>query len=364
MRHRFHALCPYFAMFPETFAEKWIGRLTKKGEVVADPFCGRGTTPFQAVLMGRAAVACDVNPVAYCITRAKLRAPPTAAIYRRLTLLKRGFESEKYEGQQHQLPEFFTHAYHPSVLRQLLYLRDVLKYRDSDVDCMIAALVLGSLHGESERSSAFFSNQMPHTISTKPAYSVRFWKTHRLRPPKRDAFKLIASRVAFRYESEPPRGEAAVFQLDMRELARQIVYFPGPVRCAITSPPYFDVTSFEEDQWLRLWFLGSQPHPSYGKISRDDRCENSDRYWSLIADMWRMLGSILASRAHVVIRLGAVRIAPRQLVDALEGASVFCGRKVKFVGHEVSTLVKRQTDSFRPGSSGCKVEVDCQFAVT
>ena len=24
MRHRFHALCPYFAMFPESFAEYWI----------------------------------------------------------------------------------------------------------------------------------------------------------------------------------------------------------------------------------------------------------------------------------------------------------------------------------------------------
>ena len=26
MRHCFHPLCPYFAMFPEQFAEKWIER--------------------------------------------------------------------------------------------------------------------------------------------------------------------------------------------------------------------------------------------------------------------------------------------------------------------------------------------------
>ena len=29
MRHRLHALCPYFAMFPESFAETWIGQLSK-----------------------------------------------------------------------------------------------------------------------------------------------------------------------------------------------------------------------------------------------------------------------------------------------------------------------------------------------
>src|SRR5260370_33378460 len=71
MRHRFHALCPYFAMFPESFASTWIERLTKPGEVVLDPFSGRGTTAFQALLMRRRAIACDVNDVASWPRRAK-----------------------------------------------------------------------------------------------------------------------------------------------------------------------------------------------------------------------------------------------------------------------------------------------------
>ena len=36
MRNRFHALCPYFAMFPEGFAEKWINELTDPGDLVVD----------------------------------------------------------------------------------------------------------------------------------------------------------------------------------------------------------------------------------------------------------------------------------------------------------------------------------------
>ena len=53
MRHRFHSMCPYFAMFPESFAERWIKRLTRPGETVLDPFSGRGTTALTALLNGR-----------------------------------------------------------------------------------------------------------------------------------------------------------------------------------------------------------------------------------------------------------------------------------------------------------------------
>jgi len=76
--------------------------------------------------------------------------------------------------------------------------------RVSYVDCMIAALILGSLHGESHVSPYYLSNRMSRTISTKPAYSLRFLEERRLSALKRDAFAVVRSRLAYRYESEPP----------------------------------------------------------------------------------------------------------------------------------------------------------------
>ena len=63
MRHRFHSICPYFAMCPETFVAKHLAATTFAG-VVFDPFCGRGTTVFESLVRNRAAAGCDVNPVA------------------------------------------------------------------------------------------------------------------------------------------------------------------------------------------------------------------------------------------------------------------------------------------------------------
>ena len=360
MRHRFHALCPYFAMFPESFVETWVERLTKRGDIILDPFCGRGTTPFQAMLMGRWAIASDVNPVAYCVTKAKTNAPVAKVVRRRITELKKGYSSRSWESSRRKMPEFFHYAYSRETLRQLLYLREHLDWRHSDTDCMIGALVLGALHGETEKSSSYLSNQMPRTISTKPAYSVRFWQERGLHPPERDVFELLRSRVAFRYESEPPEGRAKVFMTDMRELPR-LLDGAEPIRCVITSPPYQDITNFEEDQWLRLWFLGNEPRPTYRKISKDDRHDRAEHYWDLISDMWRVLGKLLAKRAHVVIRMGGKNFNPDDMGNRLHGSSIFSRRRAELIQGETSQIQRRQTDSFRPGSKGCLIEADFHF---
>jgi len=360
-RNRFHSLCPYFAMFPESFAEAWINRLTRPGDVVLDPFCGRGTAPFQAILMQRHSIGVDVNPVAYCVSTAKTSPPALSSLRRRITVLERGYHWRTWEAPRRKLPEFFFHAYTPRVLKQLLYLREQLRWKEKRTDCMIAALVLGSLHGESARSERYLSNQMPHTISTKPAYSIKFWQQHGHTPPDRDVFALVREMAAYRYDSKVPKGIAAVYQNDVRQLPWLVGAKRTKLRCVITSPPYFDVTNFEEDQWLRLWFLGGPPRPTQGRVSSDDRHGDAAKYWSFIGDMWRALGQVLAPRSNIVIRFGATRLEPDQMRKMLQYSSRFSGRNTQLVSHELSTIKGRQTQAFRPGAKGCRIELDCHF---
>lgn len=359
-RNRFHALCPYFAMFPESFAQLWIERLTKPRQVVLDPFCGRGTTPFQSLLLGRRAIGCDLNPVAFCVTKAKTDGTQASAVRRRLSILESAYIGEDWEAERRRLTAFFKVAFAPATLRQLVYLRRTLNWKTSRVDCMIAALILGTLHGESSKSPSYLSNQMPRTISTKPAYSLRFWEQRGYKAPKRDVFELTRRMVSFRYESDLPTGHAEILNDDMRRLPTRIGT-RRRIQCVITSPPYFDVTNFEEDQWLRLWFLGGPPFPTRGRLSRDDRHADAANYWTFIADMWRMLGQVMPQNADVVIRLGTGRMDAEQLPRLLAESARFSQRKVSLVSKSISPLKRRQTDAFRPGSSGCRSEVDCHF---
>ncbi|HEY3970215.1 MAG TPA: DNA methyltransferase [Solirubrobacteraceae bacterium] len=349
-------------MFPESFAETWIEKLTKPGDLVLDPFCGRGTAPFQAMLMDRRAIGNDINPVAFCLTKAKLGAPLKSSVLRRISKLESGFQARSWEPRRRSLPAFFDVAFSRSTLRQLLYLRETLDWHASRVDAMVASLALGSLHGESQISDIYLSNQMPRTISTKPGYSLRFWERHGFTAPERDVFQLLRDRADYRYESPAPQGEGHVLNLDMRELSR--ARLPVPVKCVVTSPPYLNVTDYGEDQWLRLWFLGGDPYPTRGVVSRDDRHRNPDSYWRLIADMWRMLSAVVAPKATIVVRLGGKGLEPEQLVTALTGTAKVASRRVHMVEHSVSAIARRQTGSFRPGSVGCRHEIDAIFSIS
>src|SRR5206468_8729984 len=98
-------------MLPEIFAETWIERHNKCGDVVLYPFSGRGTTAFQALLMNRRAVACDVNDVAFCLSKAKTQAPTLRAIKQRMSRLASLFDGRSWRSEAAECPEFFQYAF-------------------------------------------------------------------------------------------------------------------------------------------------------------------------------------------------------------------------------------------------------------
>jgi len=365
-RHRFHAICPYFAMFPEAFAERWVSQLTRPRDLVLDPFSGRGTTVFQANLMGRRGLACDTNPVAFVLSKAKTNAPALSRALARVDELEKkfldlGIEVHEWERAIDGSTDFFEMAYAPSTLQQLIFLRVNLRPATSDGDCMICAVTLGALHGETVRSSNYLSNQMPRTISTKPSYSVKYWHARNMHAPVRDVFSVLRDRLRFRYGSQPPSIKSSVFLADMRELPRMASAYRRKAHLVVTSPPYLDTTSFEEDQWLRLWFLGGPPKPVRGRISPDDRRSGVRGYWGFIGDMWRTIGLMTADNGHVIIRVAGKGLSGDTLVAGLEGTSVLTQRAIRLISSESSPLVRRQTDAFRPGSAGRQSEVDAYF---
>ena len=66
----------YRACFKPQLPRFFIERLTRPGEVVYDPFMGRGTTVLEAALLGRVPCGCDINPLSVVLTRPRLCRPP------------------------------------------------------------------------------------------------------------------------------------------------------------------------------------------------------------------------------------------------------------------------------------------------
>ncbi len=359
MRNPLHALCPYFAMFPESFAEKHIGELTDPGDYVLDPFSGRGTTLLQSLLMGRQAAAIDINPVAFCISGAKAAIPSLDAVIKELAFFEDRFANyslDQLKLERAGLPRFFRRAFYSTTHYQLLFLRIHLNWRENPVHRFIAALVLGSLHGD---SCNYFSNQMPRTISTKPRYSITYWSAHKLWPKKRNVFEILKSRANYRLSGELPELVGRVAMCDARQATKKFPFLTKKIKLVITSPPYLDVTNYEEDQWLRLWFLGYEPKPTYNRISKDDRHTIKARYWEFLKEVWQGVAPLLRHDSSLICRLGAKGIKVPEITESFCSSLKEVFPNARLVGNPIiSPLIKRQTDVFRPGSKGCLFEID------
>lgn len=350
-------------MFPEIFVEAQLYRFTEPHAIVFDPFCGRGTTVFESLLRNRCGYGLDINPVAACVSATKADPPELPEVFKRLDDLECGFAAKGPRNVPSS--EFFQWCFQDETRRQVAYLREELDWRQDKCDRFIAAVALGCLHGESHKTRNCFSNRMPRTISTKPAYSVRWWKERGLEPPRRDAFEILRDMSGFRLSGARPQRTGQVKEGDARNASGLFPDLGGRIDLVVTSPPYFDTTDYGEDQWLRLWFLGGNERPML-RLNRDDRHESVDRYWAFLSQAWTGVAPLLGKRSTIVVRIGGRRLSKEELCRGLmETISMgLVGRNVAIIDKGHTTEIRnRQTNAFRPGTTPRRYEHDFIFRV-
>jgi len=363
--HKLHALCPYYAMFPPGFARESILTYTRQGDIVLDPFSGRGTTALEALLNGRRAIGLDVNPVAALVSQAKVQTPTLKTILKRLNELETEYKASGKRSiykTLKTLPIFFQYAYAESTLQQILFLRSNLRWNNSKTDRFICSLILGHLHGESNATPSYLSNQMPHTIAPKQNYAIRFWLRHKYQAPVRDAFELLRRKAKFRLQDGIPKGQGHIKCADARQAYKRFRTFKGQVSALITSPPYLNATNFEEDQWLRLWFLGGDPKPTYCHYSKDDRHLNKDKYFAFLGAVWKGVRPLMKQSSVLVCRIGTRYMSYEEMIQRLSETILETWPHSVLVGQPAITELKNsQTEIFQPGADGCKQEYDFVF---
>jgi hypothetical protein len=349
-------------MFPEEFVQTYLLAFSHPDDCILDPFCGRGTTILESLLNRRMAIGTDINPVAACISGAKANTPDIDSIIQRLNALE-----NLYDGSTQKTPpsEFFQWCFSIKTFRQIQYLRANLKWKNDPHDRFIAAVMLGVLHGESHRTELCLSNRMPRTISTKPAYSVRWWKRHDSRPPERDVFKVLRKAIEFRLAQGTPGRWGRVELSDARRAAQALSEHKGRVKLLITSPPYLDTTDYAEDQWLRLWLLGGAEQPVL-RLHSDDRHRDWRQYWRFLTECWAGCEELLGEQVKVVVRIGGNDISKDDLLCGLQGSlrEGLRSRTVHLLYAGVTTVIKRpQTNAFHPRVSSQKFEHDFVFCI-
>jgi len=342
-RQSLNGICPYFTMFPLDFPLNILKRRARKGDVVLDPFCGRGTTNLAARLAGLDSLGVDSSPVASAITASKLVKTSADEILEEA----HGILAE-YQARQIPAGKFWQQAFHPKVLDSLCRFREAF-LEDCTATSRVAlrGIILGALHGPKQKSfPSYFSNQCPRTYAPKPAYATRYWRSRKLAPDSINVLSVIERRAKRYYENSfDITGTARL--ADSRFAENLQPETPGiRFNWVITSPPYYGTRTYIPDQWLRNWFVGGPDTVDY--TYRNQVVHSSPEDFA--ADLWRVwrnVGHVCADDAKMVIRFGGIackHTSPLALVKRSLGGSGWRITTVKQAGF--ASGGKRQADTF------------------
>ncbi|MBM3356801.1 MAG: site-specific DNA-methyltransferase [Betaproteobacteria bacterium] len=301
----------YRACFKPQLPAYFIERLTAEGDVVYDPFSGRGTTTVEAALHGRTVITNDTNPLSAILTRPRLELPCVAEVDKRLRSLR--FAANAASGID--LSMFFHH----NTLHEILGLRRYLNRRrregaEDSVDRWIRMVATSRLTGH---SPGFFSvYTLPPNQAVSPEDQIRINAKLEQQPQYRDVRALI-----LRKSMQLQAGLTAADRWRLHAAAERALFLENDasatpaistnsVHLTVTSPPFLDVVQYSRDNWLRCWFNGFDADTVGSRITMAKTPED----WAMamarvLAELYRVTrpGGWLAFEVGEV-RRGTVRL--------------------------------------------------------
>jgi hypothetical protein len=304
-------------MFPIDFALNVIEKYTQPGDHVLDPFVGRGSSIYAAAAMGRTGCGIEINPVGWLYSMVKLRPTTQGRVLKRLQEIRLAASGVNVE--QAKLSTFFEWAYACAVLRFLITAREELRWKESKVDRTLMAFILIYLHGHRLSS---LSNQMRDSKAMAPDYAVRWWQERDMHPPEIDPVAFLEQRIVWRYTKGYPELEGDILLGDSVGLLTSNRLRQGlnrPFDLLFTSPPYFGITNYHYDQWLRLWMLGQSPTPRRpgGRGRWQRKFESQSDYRELLSRVFRGAARRLHEEAVVFVRTDARPFTLSTTIEAL-----------------------------------------------
>ncbi len=300
----------YRACFKPQLPRFFVELFTSEGDIVYDPFNGRGTTTVEAALLNRNIIANDVNPLSLIFTRPRISVPSIIEIEARLNevSLRKNLKAEI------ELSMF----YEKNTLAEIVSLRNYLKQRllekkEDDIDRWIRMVATNRLTGH---SNGFFSvYTLPPNQAVTAERQIKINVANKQEPEYRDVKKLILrkSKALMRDVKIEKTETISALYLNC-DAAETKKIKSGSVSLTVTSPPFLDVVQYAADNWLRCWFNDIDMRQVEQKITMSKTVEEwSSKMQKVFNELYR----ITAPNGVVAFEVGEVRNGKIKLEEAV-----------------------------------------------
>jgi hypothetical protein len=311
----------YRACFKPQLPRFFIERFTEPGDLVYDPFMGRGTTVIEAALLGRTPAGCDVNPLSMILSAPRLSPPTLEQVLVRL--------NELNLSSAFSYPRELEVFYHPDTLREICALREHLLTQQrrealDDVDRWIRMVAVNRLTGH---SSGFFSvYSLPPNQAVSVEAQTKINRSRNQTPARRDVRALIAGKTKSLLADCDSAARAALARSSHRANLMTgashstPLLASGSVSLIVTSPPFLDVVNYAADNWLRCWFCGIDVAGVQISIHKE-----VDEWQAAMTRIFHELARVLKRGGHIAFEVGEVRGGKIKLEEAVLPCGVAAG---------------------------------------
>ena len=313
----------YRACFKPQLPRFFIERVTQPGEVVYDPFMGRGTTPLEAALLGRVPIACDINPLSILLTRPRLNPPTSDRVTRRLA---------KIDFTDHdEFPEDLLTFYHPDTLKEITSLKKYFLQRAAadeldGVDEWIRMVAVNRLTGHSVGFFSVYTLPPNQAASAKAQRKINADRNQV--PPRRHVREIILKKTRSLLGDCDEMTRRTLSRVGANALLLTNPAASTPrissesVALVVTSPPFLDVVDYAGDNWLRCWFVGVDARSVAITVPK-----KLEHWQEAMTAVFRELHRVLKPGGHVAFEVGEVRNGKIKLEEAVLPCGVEAGLK-------------------------------------
>jgi len=185
------------------------------------------------------------------------------------------------------------------------------------------AILLVYLHGKEGQA---LSNQMRQTKAMSPDYAVKWWAENGTKAPALDPVEFMQQRIRWRYAKGVVEANESHVRLGnsitLLPQLKQHMHEQGVAKATLllTSPPYFGVTNYHYDQWLRLWLLGFEPNAYVTRGPYQGRFTNQTGYRILLKKVFRHAAEVVEKNAVIYVRTSKDTFTKEATLDALREA--------------------------------------------
>lgn len=369
--HPMHSMASRSGSFPPALADFFISSFSNVGDLILDPYSGKGTAPYQACLMDRIGFGVDITPEAYVLTGAKVHTVKHNEAVDYLKSIRFGISKTNIKDVSSDVKVFFS----TKTLAQILVIKERLledlgfeagkidytngnvfhyaKTKKEQLAQYWLGILAGILHGSSSHS---LSLPCSHSFSMAPGYTKRYAKEHGLKKPDKNVIHCMVERSFYLQSAGTARITGKAYLGKAQELPKS---WEEKFDLIVTSPPYFTAQSYAWDNWLREWLLGFD----FKEVRKQTtQTASYEKYSSAMNAFLKEAYRVLKPKKKAFVVVGDVNKKLGEEKIVIKTSNVIIS-EAKKVGFEVELIInddipptKRYNSSFLTVNQGLQID--------